>query len=324
MTNGFFRTRSSVAAFWAMVCLVAAAPSLQAQELRLHLSEDSVTVGQRFYLSVAAEHDYAADPQFPEPGDSLVFGDVEVLRRHARNSFSRGDLRIDSVVYEVTTFALDTARIAPISVMFTAGEDTFSVRTSEGFVPVTSLVPVETQDVRDLAPLVEFPRSIWPYVAGAVALLLLAALIAFYVSRRRRTPVVAAAPPEPPQPADVEAMNRLRALEDIDLQRREAAQPFYTELSDTLRHYVARRLHAHSMETTTRELIRELSQKDAPRSDTRMRLQDVLSLADYVKFADAVPTPERGRDALAAAREIVQAVEAELRPPHPADPPKVA
>ncbi len=324
MTNGFFRTRRSVAALWALLCLVAGASPLEAQELRLYVSEDSVTVGQRFYISITAEHEFAADPQFPEFGDSLVFGDVEVLRRHARNSFSRGGARVDSVVYEVTTFALDTAIVAPVPVMFTAGEDTFSIRTPEEFISVTSLVPPETQDVRDLAPLVEFPLPIWPYIAGAAALLLLAALIAFYVIRRRRQPPEEAAPLEPPQPADVEALNRLRALEDADLHQREAAQPFYTELSDTMRHYVARRLHVHAMETTTFELIRELSRKDVPKTDTRKSLQDVLSLADYVKFADAAPAPERGRDALATAREIVRSVETELRPPEPAEPPKVA
>lgn len=321
MTNGYFRTRRFIAALWALLCLVAAAPPLQAQELRLALSEDSVTVGQRFYLSIAAEHDFTADPEFPEPVDSLVFGDIEVLRRHARNSFSRGDTRIDSVVYEVTTFALDTAFVAPIPVMFTAGEDTFSVRTSESFVAVTSLVPPETQDVRGLAPLVEFPRSIWVYIAVVAALLLLAALIAFYVvRRRRRAPAATATPSEPLEPADVEALARLKVLEDIDLRRREAAQPFYTELSDTLRHYVGRRLHVHSMETTTRELIRELSRQDAPRADTRRSLQDVLSLADYVKFADASPPPERGQDALATARDIVRSVEEELRPTETPEP----
>lgn len=318
MTNRLFRT-GRAAALWALVCF-AAAPVMHAQEVRLYVSEDSVTVGQRFYVSIAAEHDFAADPQFPEPTDTLVFGDVEILRRHARNSYSRGDSRIDSVVYEVTTFALDTAAIAPIPVMFTAGEDTFSVRAPGHTIRVISLVPPETQDVRDLAPLVEFPRSIWPYIVGAAALILLAALLAFYVIRRRRNqPPRAVSPPPPREPADVEAMNRLRALEATDLEAAESAQPFYTELSDTMRHYVARRLHVHSMETTTSELIRELSRRDVPAPDTRARLQDVLSLADYVKFADAVPAPERGREALRTSFGVVESVEQELRPSAPVD-----
>ena len=309
------RNRRAIAAACVLVGCLAAANAVHAQDVRLHVSADSVTVGQRFLLSIAAEHDFAADPQFPEPSDSLVFGDLEVLRRHARDSFTRGDVRVDSVVYEVTTFALDTAVVAPIPVLFTAGEDTFSVRTPEEIVRVVSLVPAETQDVRDLAPLVEFPRPVWPYVAGAALLLLLAALLAFYVIRRRRRgPAEPPAPPSPAVPADVEALNRLKALEEMSLDTPEAAQPFYTELSDTLRHYLARRLRVNAMETTTRELMTELSQRPLPSSDTRMRLQDVLSLADYVKFADAVPAPERGREALGTARSVITSVEDELRP----------
>ena len=313
--TSLLRMRRAIAAAWVLAGCLAAASAANAQDVRLYVSADSVTVGQRFLVSIAAEHSFAADPQFPEPSDSLVFGDLEVLRRHARDSFARGDVRVDSVVYEVTTFALDTAVVAPIPVIFTAGEDTFSVRTPEEIVRVVSLVPAETQDVRDLAPLVEFPRPVWPYVAGAALLLLLAALLAFYViRRRRRAPAEPAAPPPPPIPADVEALNRLKALEEMSLDRPETAQPFYTELSDTIRHYLARRLRVNAMEETTRELMSELSQRQLPSSDTRTRLHDVLSLADYVKFADAVPAPERGREALVTARGIITSVEDELRP----------
>lgn len=291
---------------------------LHGQDLRLHVSEDSVTVGQRFFVSIAAEHDFAADPVFPEPTDTLTFGDLEVLRRHARNSFTREDMRIDSVVYEVVTFALDTATVLPIPVLFTAGEDTFSVWTTPAHVSVISLVPPDAQDVRGLAPLVEFPRAIWPYVAGGALLLLLAGLLAVYLWKRRErsaaAPLTPAAPVEPP---DVEAFKRLRALEGVDLTRREAVQPFYVELSETVRHYLARRLHVNAMETTTRELIGDLSRRDIPNADTRSALQSVLTLADYVKFADAVSSPEEGRAALSTAGNVVASIEEDLRPPEP-------
>ncbi|MEX1055877.1 MAG: hypothetical protein WED81_07590, partial [Rhodothermales bacterium] len=123
-----------------------------AQDLAVRVSADSVTVGQRFYLSVVARHEFTADPVFPTFVDSLSFGDLEVLRLHVRDSYREGTERVDSVVYEVTTFALDTARIAPIPVLFTAGEDTFSVLTPEAMIPVASIVPADTQDIRDVAP----------------------------------------------------------------------------------------------------------------------------------------------------------------------------
>jgi len=299
-------------------CLITVTIPLQAQDVRVHISEDSVTVGQRFHLSITAEHDFAADPAFPEPTDTLNFGDIEILSRHARESYVRGDVRIDSIVYEVATFALDTATVPPIPVLFTAGEDTFSVRTPPMGIPVISLVPPDAQDVRDLAPLVEFPRPMWPYIAGGAVLLLLAALLAFYLWKRRgrevRPPAV---PPTPPEAPHIEAMKRLEALEHIDLSHRDAIQPFYTELSDVIRQYLARRLHVNAKEMTTRELIRKLAHQDFPDEGTRRELQIVLSLADYVKFADAEPSPEEGRNALSKTRAVVQSVEDALRPAEP-------
>ena len=317
MTNVLIRM-GRIAAAVVITCLVCVVLPLQAQDVRVHISEDSVTVGQRFQLSITAEHDFAADPAFPEPADTLNFGDLEVLSRLARESFTRGDMRIDSIVYEVATFALDTAAVPPLPVLFTAGEDTFSVRTPPMGIPVISLVPPDAQDVRDLAPLVEFPRPIWPYIAGGAVLLLLAALLAFYLWKRRGREVPAPAEPQtPPEPPHVEAMKRLQALEQTDLDHRDAIQPFYTELSDVIRHYLARRLHVNAKEMTTRELIRKLAHQDLPNADTRRELQIVLSLADYVKFADAEPSPEEGRNALSKARGLVQSVEDALRPAEP-------
>lgn len=317
MTSVFIRA-ARIAAAALSTCLVFAAVSVQAQELRVQLSEDSVTVGQRFHLSITAEHDFTADPAFPQPTDTLNFGDLEVLKQLARGSSTRGGTRIDSVVYEVTTFALDTALVPPIPVLFTAGEDTFSVRTPQTLVPVISLVPPDAQDVRDLAPLVEFPRPIWPYLAGGAILLLLAALLAFYLWKRRgREEPVPTEPHAPPELPHVEALKRLQALEHTDLADRDSIQPFYTELSDVLRHYLARRLHVNAKEMTTRELIRKFAHQDLPSADTRRELQIVLSLADYVKFADAEPAPDEGRNALSKACGIVQAVEDALRPAEP-------
>ena len=287
-----------------------------AQDLTVHVSADSVTVGQRFYFSVVARHDFAADPVFPDAVDSLSFGDLEVLRLHVRDSYREAGARVDSVVYEVTTFALDTALVAPVPVLFTAGEDTFSVLTPEAMISVASMVPPDAQDIRDVAPIVDIPAPIWPYLAGAAALLAIAAALAFYVyKRRRRVPTGPPATDAPPAPPHVEALQRLRALEQVNLAERAAIQPFYVELSDTLRHYLARRIHVAAMEATTSELVGDLLRKGALPGALVERLRGILTLSDFVKFADAEPPPDQGRDALKSSRNLVQDVEHALQEP---------
>ena len=84
-----------------------------AQSVRAYLSVDSVSVGERFRLTFAVENNGVARVLFPDPalGDSIL-GDLEVLQVLGRGTSGRKD----SVVYEVTTFALDSARVPPIPV----------------------------------------------------------------------------------------------------------------------------------------------------------------------------------------------------------------
>lgn len=298
----------------AIVLLILSARPVSGQELDLHLSADSVTVGERFFVTLTAHHEFATGPQFPSVDTigTLSFGDLEVLSLQMHRSGERAGIRIDSVVYEVTTFALDTARVAAIPVRFTAGEDTFTVSTDSAWLPVISTVPEDAEDVRDLAPLVEFPSSRWPWVAAAAALLLLALLIALYVRRRRRAGEPDA--PPPPLPPEQEAMDRLTALEHVDLSVAENVQPFYDELSGLLRTYVGRRLHVRAMESTTGELVRELQRRHALPERILERLREVLTASDYVKFADATPPPWQGRDLIATSRSFVHDVEDALTP----------
>ncbi len=293
-----------------LLAALPATPAL-AQRVQAYVSADSVRVGDRFFLSLVAEHDPLAAAAFPEPTDSLRFGDLEVLTQSTRAAYDRGPLRVDSVVYEVTTFALDTAFVPPIAVRFTADADTFRAAAEAFTVPVVSLVPPDAQDVRDLAPIVDFPRSVWPWVLlGAVVLAVTALLGYLYWKRRKSRPAAA----EPAAPARVlspyeEAAERLNTLETYDLDDPAAIKPYYVELSDLLRLYLARRTGINAMECTSRELIRAMVYRGTIPAEATERARVVLDLSDLVKFADARPPTERSRAALADTRETIERIE---------------
>src|SRR5690606_2126090 len=93
----------------------------------------------------------------------------------------------------------------------------------------------------------------------------------------------------------------------------EAVKPYYVELSDVVRVYLARRTGVAAMERTTRELMRELERRTAVPADGRDGLRTILDLADFVKFADAHPPADRSRAVVAEAREVLGLVERALR-----------
>lgn len=299
----------------AALLLVLTALPAQAQRVRAYVSKDTVRVGDRFFLTLVAEHDPLVEPAFPEPTDSLLFGDLEVLAQRTRARYDQGHARIDSVVYEVTTFSLDTAFVPPIPIGFAADADTFSVATGAFIVPVASLVPPNAQGVRDLAPIVEFPAPIWPWILLVAGVLLVAGLLGYAYWRRRKR---RAAMPEPSAPPRIltpyeEAVERLEQLEQFDLERPEMIKAYYVDLSDVLRHYLARRTGVNAMESTTRELVRELGQRSGVPTEGVVQVRGLLELADYVKFADGRPPAERNRAALAETRETIERIERALR-----------
>ena len=285
------------------------------REVQLHVLADSVAIGERFFLAVTARHDTAETVSFPLPGNRevLAFGDVEALDAAMHERLLPDGMQVDSSVYLVTTFALDTARVAPIPVTFTAGDNVLIVRTDSTWIPVHSFVPQDAEDIRDLAPLVTFPRSVWWIAAGIALLLLLAAGIVWWIRRRRNRNGENETESTPPVPPDREAYDRLDALEKTDLSDRRNMPFFYDELSGLLRTYVARRLDVQALEMTTGETVAQLREQDIPDSQTISRFRNVLVACDYVKFADARPPEKQGADLIGTSRSIIETMEMQAR-----------
>jgi hypothetical protein len=226
-------------------------------------------------------------------------------------------VRIDSVVFEAATFALDSARVGPVPVRIVRGGDTTTVASPIAFVGVRSLVPAENAEPKVLAPLADFPRAWGPWLLAALAILAILAALWWWRERRRNRPV-----PTSALPPDEEVYHRLDVLAATLPASPAAVKPFYVELSDALRTYLARTLDVPAREQTTREVLATLTRRPADVPPEALDPLDfVLRLADLAKFASVQPGPTAHETALARAREAVTALEAARQPdePEPAD-----
>jgi len=242
-----------------------------------------------------------------------------VIRRLEVDSVFVGGTRIDSLTYEVTTFALDTAFVPPIPVLFTSAVDTFIAASIPIYIPVISLVPPDAENIQPLAPIVAFERVLWPWFLLAATLILVIVMVVRYYVRKRKEEEIQLDTSEPPPPTISpfdEAMERLRPLEKVDLYARPAVKPYYVELSDTLRYYLSRRVDVPAMENTTRELLTDIKKRSVLSDHEVRNIREILELSDFVKFADLQPDPERGRGALSEAHDTLRSIERTLyRPP---------
>lgn len=98
-------------------------------------------------------------------------------------------------------------------------------------------------------------------------------------------------PPKPQIPADVEALDRLRRLKERRLWEDGREKEYYTILTDILRTYLERRFDIQAMEMTTRQILDKL-REDESIGGSDYAMQQVLDVADFVKFAKVRPLPD--------------------------------
>lgn len=316
--TGRFLLWTILAAVWMLNAVHPAA----GQRVRATISADSVRIGERFTVSLTVTHRFNTRVSFPAVmAGPDVFGDVEVLERTpVAERYLESDapgMRIDSVAYEVTTFALDTARIPALPVQLIAGADTIMLATQPIQLAVRSTVPADAQGVRGLAPLATFPGPRWPWVLlTVVAIVLVAGLIYFWRQHTMEEPSPPRPPPVPDDPPYDVAMRRLNALrQQTDWTEPSAIEAFFVDLSMTLRRYIADRLDVAALERTTGELTRALRNHAVLPPTAVHSVEEVLTTADLVKFADKRPTGREGREAIATAKSALDAIERALPPP---------
>lgn len=277
------------------------------------LSTDSVAIGERFTISLVVEHETDTRVEFPaSDAGAFVIDDVEVLGRSPVRGRTIEDAReVDSVAYEAATFALDSVRVPALPVQLVSGGDTTIARTPPRTVTVVSIVGPDAKGIHGIASLASFPSPLWTWLLlGLVGSGLLAGLVYLWW-RRRRSPETSPIRPQADahQTPYEAATTWIRQLESYDLSDADAIKPFYVELSNAVRVYLASELKVAALKRTTREVVGTLEHRPDVPPEATVRIQAVLELADLVKFADAHPSPDDHQKALQEARAALDAIE---------------
>ncbi len=291
-----------------------------AQRLEATVSVDSARVGERFLLTVSVLHGSMEAPEFPSPGSGKEsFGDLDGIRVVSSGRAILGpSVRLDSVVYDVTTFALDSAVVPPLSVTLNGGSRQDSTRRI--VIPVISVVPADADTIHGMAEAVHFlqPGSSgtppWPWVLLALAAFFVIGSLWWWYTRRR-TEVILDDAPQDPQLSPYElAMARLGELEKVNVSAEGSEVPFFVELSEVLRMYLELRIGVPALELATNEILEEftLVRFKIP-GGVPDEVQRVLGLSDLVKFAEYVPPVADSVQSLAQTRHIIERMEDKQR-----------
>ncbi len=207
--------------------------------------------------------------------------------------------------FTLVTFDSATLDLPPLPVRLHLGE---TAQTNP--LRLTVVPTAATADVETMAPIRDIERSAgnwldyWPWAVGGLVLLL--ALRRLLGRKKKSPPMVAVAPPAPPPtPVHAEALQKITLLERKRLWEKDQLKEHYAELSLIVREYLEKRYGIPALESTTTEIEHLLKTTDFPRV-LNLAIQDLLSKADLVKYAQSSPPAAFHEKAIEKARAMIQ------------------
>lgn len=209
-------------------------------------------------------------------------------------SFDSGDYIIPPVLY---TNGRDTVmsnsvalRVYPVDTV-TAASD---------LMPISTILPPYGRKFVDYLP--DWLVDNWLYIV--LALVIIAGGVCAYLIYTKKIDINILPQKKPEPPYDV-AIAKLSLLRDEQLCEQGLQKEYYTRLTDILREYLDRRFGINAMEMTSTQ-IRHALNNSQDEIISKELVEQVLEIADFVKFAKAKPLGDDNIKAFEAARRFVE------------------
>lgn len=270
--------------------------------VRARLDSTVIMMGKMTHLDVTLDQEKGAKGFFTifreikENGIIPVCGDSVELRAPVKiDTVENGSMWKISMRVPVQSF--DSGYYQLPELIYVSGKDT--TRSNAVALKVVPVANVTAQTPIDDYANVADPEnasifdSLPDWVVNywwLILLILLLAAAAFYLLRRyKKEGSILGKKPEP-TPYEV-AMASLRDLKEKKLWEQGMEKEYFTDLIDILRIYLYGRFGINAMEMTSRQIMAALANNEECR-DKRPYVRQILTMADFVKFAKVRPLPD--------------------------------
>lgn len=245
-----------------------------------------------------------------QPGTSLAIlteplekaQGLEILQRSAVDTVSRDPLLVLEQRFLITAFDSGEYRIPPIILVSAAAD---SIATNELMLTVKSLPVTQEAELQPIKDILVEKANLEDFLPYILLVLLIIGLVVAFWAYRHRVQNKQVIPPAPPLTPYEQAIQKLDALAQSGYSSTQPLKPFYSELTYILREYLENQFHWPALESTTREIERELAKRFSDQQ-TYAGLVHLLRQADLIKFAKASPQVNQQAD-LNLVRSFVEA-----------------
>lgn len=275
--------------------------------VKANLDSAQIVMGQITAMHVTIvknETDHVTLLQIP---DTLMTG-VEVNSRTKPDTVDLGNGR-QEIRQDIIIQSFDSGLYMLPPILLLQGNDT--VKSNQVVLKVLPANVDTLKTVHDYAPVIEVDRKLIDYVPEFILdygiwILLALALIAagVYVWMKLMKEGKTAKPKKVEPPYNV-AMRELQQLNQENLPARGEDKEFYTRLTEILRVYLQNRFNINAMEMTSQQILDSLNANEETRLP-KQYMQQVLEVADFVKFAKLRPLPDDNVKSFQSALSFVE------------------
>lgn len=297
---------------------VGAGAAAQRPVVKAELDSVAIFVGGQVGLNVSVQMPRGEEASLLPLPDTLT-SHVEVVGMVRADTTVRGDLVECSFRYLLTSFDTGLQYVPPIPFLLAADSSVVSMPDfALSVVNPFQQIQVDEQSgvarIFDIHDAIDAPFQwselllYWPWLVGVAAVVGLVALV-MWLRRRyaRKGDGGVAVSRMPLEPCEVTALRDLERIRGQKLWMHNKVKEFYSDLTDTLRRYVASRFGVQAMESTSSQLMEMLRAPLKGSPAEAEALSRILELADFAKFAKVEPLPDENDRALADAVNFVNA-----------------
>ncbi len=273
----------------------------QAQDIKVSAVLDSskIRIGEQVKLDLYVTYDANAvkdfNLQWPEIVDTII-SKVEVISTSKIDTMipDKNQPNIIQQHQEFTISAYDSGYFALPPFKFVLNNDTAHPLLTEPLLLEVHTVATDSSDtkIKDLKPLFEEPFNWKWYIhylywgIGAIILVATIVLITLYFSKKKKNKPVE--PEKPKVPAHITALASLEKIKNEQTWKEGYTKEYYSSISDAVRLYIEERFGVFALESTTDEIMLAFRTQVVD-AQSKEKLQQVLQLADLVKFAKMGP-----------------------------------
>ena len=293
---------------------------LSAQNIEYGVGLDTtyMLIGDQQHLTFRVKSEPGIRILFPQLKDTVVRG-VEIISGPVRDSVKEKDGRwLFEEKYVITAFDTGVYMIPPMPITVEGQEYNNVLRTDPVAFAVNTYEVDPQKGNYDIVMPYSAPWSfaeILPYLLWCLLGIVILG-IAWWLWWRYKKNKSLFVPKKEEIPPYIKAIRSLDQIKDGKLWQAGHEKEYYTRLTDTMRLYLDEEFCIPAMEQTSGETIRSLQGCPKVEAKEREKIADMLTTADYVKFAKFAPLQDENARYLDTAYGFVQSthqrVEAEL------------